>query len=115
MHAFVKSLPGMRQPWVFYRYILREVMSPFVGAAVFFLFVLLMFQVIKLSEVFVVHRVSGYSVIALLSSLALTFTPVILPIAFLLAVLLGFGRLSADSEVLAMRASGLSVYSMLKP
>src|SRR5690606_12148647 len=64
---------------------------------------------------FVVHNVSGYSVLTLMSYLALTFTPVIFPIAFLLAVLLGFGRLSTDSEVLAMRAAGVSVYSMLTP
>lgn len=102
-------------PWTFYRYILDETVRPFIGAAVFFLFVLLMFQVIRLSDTFIVHNASGYSVLALMSYLALTFTPVIIPIAFLLAVLLGFGRLSTDSEVLAMRAAGMSVYSMLAP
>jgi lipopolysaccharide export system permease protein len=102
-------------PWMFYRYILDETARPFFGAAVFFLFVLLMFQVIRLSDTFIVHNASGYSVLALMSYLALTFTPVIIPIAFLLAVLLGFGRLSTDSEVLAMRAAGMSVYSMLAP
>lgn len=105
----------MRHPWTFYSYILSEVFRPFVGAVVFFLFVLLMFQVIRLSEMFVVHDVSGYSIVMLLGYLALTFTPVIVPIAFLLAVLLGFGRLSGDSEVLALRAAGMSVYAMLKP
>lgn len=104
-----------RLPWTFYRYILSETIKPFLGAAVFFLFVLLMFQVIRLADVFVVHNVSGFSILTLMGNLALTFTPVILPIAFLLAVLLGFGRLSTDSEVLAMRAAGVSVYSMLVP
>lgn len=105
----------IRLPWKFYRYILSETVSPFLGAAVFFLFVLLMFQVIRLADFFVVHNVSGYSILTLMSYLALTFTPVIFPIAFLLAALLGFGRLSTDSEVLAMRAAGVSVYSMLVP
>ena len=105
----------IRLPWTFYRYILGETVRPFLGAALFFLFVLLMFQVIRLADVFVVHNVSGYSILSLMGNLALTFTPVILPIAFLLAVLLGFGRLSTDSEVLAMRAAGMSVYSMLVP
>lgn len=104
-----------RLPWTFYRYILGETIRPFLGAAVFFLFVLMMFQVIRLADVFVVHNVSGYAILSLMSNLALTFTPVILPIAFLLAVLIGFGRLSTDSEVLAMRAAGMSVYSMLLP
>jgi len=112
-----ESLPRKRfaLPWTFYRYILDETVRPFLGAAVFFLFVLLMFQVIRLADTFVVHNASGYSVLTLMSYLALTFTPVIFPIAFLLAVLLGFGRLSTDSEVLAMRASGVSFYSMLVP
>lgn len=105
----------IKLPYTFYRYILDETIRPFLGAAMFFLFVLLMFQVIRLSDFFVVHNVSGYSILSLMSYLALTFTPVIIPIAFLLAVLMGFGRLSTDSEVLAMRASGVSVYSMLLP
>jgi lipopolysaccharide export system permease protein len=104
-----------RLPWTFYRYIAGETIRPFLGGAIFFLFVLMMFQVVRLSDFFVVHSVSGYSILMLMSYLALTFTPVIFPIAFLLAVLLGFGRLSTDSEVLAMRASGVSVYSMLVP
>jgi lipopolysaccharide export system permease protein len=104
-----------RQPWTLYRYIAGETLRPFIGCAVFFLFVLLMFQVIRLADVFVVHNVSGYTVILLMGYLALTFTPVIFPIAFLLAVLLGFGRLSTDSEVLAMRAAGMSVYTMVRP
>lgn len=104
-----------RQPWTIYRYIIGETIRPFAGAAVFFLFVLLMFQIIRLSDVIVVHNVSGYNVMMLLFYLALTFTPVIVPIAFLLAVLLGFGRLSSDGEVIAMRAAGVSVYTMAAP
>src|SRR5689334_5248629 len=108
-----KFLPKL--PWTIYRYILREVMHPFMGAAIFFLFVLMMFQVIRLADFFVLHNVSGYMILSLMSYMALTFTPVIFPIAFLLAVLMGFGRLSTDSEVLAIRAAGVSVYSMLAP
>jgi len=104
-----------KYPRTFYRYILAEVMKPFFGAAVFFLFVLMMFQVIRLADFFVVHKVSGFSILTLMSYLALTFTPIIIPIAFLLAVLLGFGRLSTDGEITAMRAAGLSIYSMLTP
>jgi len=104
-----------RQPWTLYRYILSEITRPFLGAAFFFTFVLMMFQVIRLSDFFIKQGVSGYSILVLLWYLLLTFTPVIFPIAFLLATLLGFGRLSGDGEVIAMRASGLSLYSMLVP
>ncbi len=105
----------LRAPWTFYRYILSEITRPFLGAAFFFLFVLMMFQMIRLADFFIQHNVSGFSVLLLLYYLSLTFIPIIFPIAFLLAVLLGFGRLSTDSEVLAMRASGVSIYSMLAP
>ncbi|MCO5142638.1 MAG: LPS export ABC transporter permease LptF [Oligoflexia bacterium] len=105
----------VRQPWVIYQYIFMEVSKPFLGAALFFLFVLMMFQVVKLSDFFIIHNVSGGSILYLLSYLSLTFTPVILPIAFLLAVLLGMGRLSTDSEILAMRSAGLSIYKMMVP
>lgn len=105
----------LRLPWTFYRYILSEVLKPFLGAMVFFLFVLMMFQVIRLADFFVIHNVSAISIFTLMSYLALTFTPIIIPIAFLLAVLLGFGRLSTDGEVTAMRTAGLSINSMLKP
>jgi lipopolysaccharide export system permease protein len=113
--ALGRLFPFLRLPWTIYRYILSEVSRPFLGATFFFTFVLMMFQVIRWSDFFVVHNVSGYSILTLMYYLLLTFTPVIFPIAFLLAVLLGFGRLSGDSEVLGMRAAGVSVYSMLMP
>lgn len=106
---------GRPIPWTIYRYIVSEVSRPFLGAAAFFLFVLLMFQVVRLADFFVIHNVSGFSILSLMGYLSLTFVPVIIPIAFLLAVLLGFGRLSADAEVMAMRAAGMSVNSLLVP
>lgn len=110
-----KLVPFLRLPYTLYGYILSEVSKPFLGATFFFTFVLMMFQVIRWSDFFVVHNVSGNAILTLMWYLLLTFTPVIFPIAFLLAVLLGFGRLSGDSEILGMRAAGLSVYSMLLP
>ena len=99
---------GFRVPWMMYKYILSEITRPFLGAAFFFTFVLMMFQVIRLSDFFIKQGVSGYSILVLMWYLLLTFTPVIFPIAFLLAVLLGFGRLSGDGEVIAMRSFGAS-------
>lgn len=111
----MRKISGRPVPWTFYGYILSEVMKPFFGAAAFFLFVLLMFQVIRLADFFIVHNVSALSIVGLMSYLSLTFLPIIIPIAFLLAVLMGFGRLSSDGEILAMRASGVSINSMLVP
>lgn len=108
-------LQVIRQPWTLYRYVWTEVSSPFLGGVLFFIFVLLMFQIIRLSDFLVVHSVSIDMIFRLMGYLIVSFLPVVVPIAFLLAVLVGFGRLSADSEVIAMRASGLSLYRLTAP
>ncbi len=104
-----------RPPLTLYRYILGEILLPFTGAVLFFVFVLLMFQIINLVDFFVVHKVSAYWVMQLLGFLSLSLLTPAIPIAFLLAVLLGIGRLSTDGEIMAMRASGLSSWAILKP
>ena len=43
------------------------------------------------------------------------FMVITLPLAFLMGILLAFGRLSADAEVIALKASGVSLQQMLKP
>ena len=43
------------------------------------------------------------------------FLEVTVPMAMLLAILIAFGRLSADSEMVALRSSGLSLYQLMPP
>ena len=47
----ISRIPFLRFPWMFYRYILSEIMRPFLGAIFFFTFVLMMFQVMLRSIV----------------------------------------------------------------
>ena len=110
-----KLSSATRLPFTLYRYIWQEVSVSFLGGVMFFLFVLLMFQIIRLSDFLVVHAVPIVMVLKLIGYLTLTFLPIVIPIAFLLAVLVGFGRLSVDSELIAMRASGLSLYRLIAP
>ena len=44
-----------------------------------------------------------------------TFLEITVPMAFLLAILLGLGRLSNDQEILAIKASGISPSQILWP
>src|SRR3954447_22344804 len=87
------------------RYVLGEVAAPFLGGMVFFIFLFLMFQLLKFAEFFIVHGVPGGVLGKMTLLLTLQFMPATLPIAFLIAVLVGFGRLSSDSELVAMKAS----------
>lgn len=96
-------------------YILSEVLGPFLGGIFFFTFVFLMFQALRLAEFFIVHGIPGPVIVQLTLLLALSFQPMALPIAFLIAVLVAFGRLSTDHELTAMKANGISVTRIAAP
>ncbi len=96
-------------------YVLSEIIGPFFGGVFFFLFIFLMFQILRLAEFFIVHGVSFLLLSKLTSLLLLSFLPFALPIAFLLSILIAFGRLSIDSELVALKASGISVLRLSAP
>ena len=97
------------------RYILGEVLGPFFGGILFFLFIFLMFQVLRLADFFIVHGVSFMTLVKLTSLLTMSFLPIAIPVAFLIAVLIAFGRLSSDSELVAMKANGFSLWRLAAP
>jgi LPS export ABC transporter permease LptF len=97
------------------RYIFGEVVGPFIGGTLFFLFIFLMFQVLRLADFFIVHGVSILILAKLTGLLMISFLPVALPVAFLIAVLMAFGRLSSDSELIAMKATGFSTVRLSIP
>jgi lipopolysaccharide export system permease protein len=103
------------RPRILNRYILSEVFGPLLGATLFFIFIFLMFQILRLSDLFIVHGVGVLTLFKLAFYMVFMFLPFVLPIAFLLAVLRAFGRLSADSEIAALKACGVGTAQMLKP
>src|SRR6202050_2141944 len=92
------------------RYISREVLShSFLGLAVF-TFVFFIPQLVRLMEIIVRHSSGSGSIgLLFLCSLApvLAFT---LPMATLVGVLIGLGRMSADSDIIALNASGIGFF-----
>jgi len=98
-----------------HRYILREISTPAILSLLIFTFVLLMGKIPKLAELIINKGVSALEIARLFSYLLPTFFSVTIPLSFLLGILLAFGRFSADSEFIAFKASGISLYSMVKP
>ena len=97
------------------RYILREIAVPFaLGVAVFTL-ILLIARILKLVEMVVNRGVPLLEVIKLFSYILPAFLEVTVPMALLLGVLVAFGRLSSDSEITALKTSGVSLYQLVRP
>ncbi len=97
------------------RYILREILVPFgLGLAVFTL-ILLIARILKLVEMVVNRGVPLLEVLKLFSYILPAFLEVTVPMAVLLAVMVAFGRLSSDSEIVALKTSGVSLYQLTRP
>src|SRR5438876_6705015 len=100
------------------RYIFREILFPSLIALVALTFVAFLAfsrQIGWLLELIVRQSASMTEIWAIVSAIlpnVLTFT---IPMAVLVGILTGFGRISSDSEAIAFRASGLSMIRLLFP
>jgi len=91
------------------RYILGEILSHALIGGVIFTFVLFMKELPRILEM-VVHNSSTFvSVVKIILFTLPNMFMFTIPMAVLVGVLLGFSRLAADSEVIAMRASGMGI------
>ncbi|NLH49431.1 MAG: LPS export ABC transporter permease LptF [Myxococcales bacterium] len=98
-----------------FRYMLLEVLGPFAIGLVILTFVLLMFQLLKLTELIVSYGVGLGDVGRILVYIFPPFFTFTVPMSFLLAVLMAVSRLSSDSELTAMKAGGISLYQIYPP
>ena len=97
------------------RYLISEILPPFFFGLLAFTFILLITRIVKLIELVVTRGVPLVQTFQLFSLILPTFLELTVPMAFLLAILLGLGRLASDAELLAMKASGISPMQILRP
>jgi lipopolysaccharide export system permease protein len=102
-------------PKIIYRYILREISYPFLMILFVLTFVLIMGKLLQLMDLMVNKGVSFFDILKLFLLLFPSFLIFTIPISFLVSILIGLGRLSADNEITIFKASGLSLYQMLYP
>ncbi|HSS43979.1 MAG TPA: LptF/LptG family permease, partial [Thermoanaerobaculia bacterium] len=97
------------------RSVLREIWPPFLLGFFAYTFVLLVRTIYFLADFFVRRSASFWEVSRLLV-LSLPWIVVLtLPMAFLLGVLIGVGRLAGDSELVALRACGVGPEGLYRP
>ncbi|HTK81382.1 MAG TPA: LptF/LptG family permease [Bacteroidota bacterium] len=96
-----------------YFYILRSHIAPFVLSFVILMFIFLLQFLMKAMEQ-LVGKGLGFWVIGELIALSLSWMVVLaVPMSVLVATLMAFGKLSAQHEITAMKAGGLSLYRMM--
>ncbi len=96
-------------------YLIRELLKPVAVSLILFTFILLVGNLVKLADLLVNKGVSGLHILHLFALLIPTLLSYTVPMAVLTGTLLTFGRLSSDREILAMRASGISLFALSLP
>ncbi len=99
---------------IFTRYILKEVISHGLIGATVFTFVIFTRDVSRILELVVRNSAPLPSVAELFFLTLPTALTVTIPMSVLVGILIGLSRLAADSEVTAMRASGIGVSRFVK-
>jgi lipopolysaccharide export system permease protein len=97
------------------RYFFTEMIPPFILNIVFFTFVFLMAKILDITKMIVNYKISISSIFLLLLYSIPHFLEFVIPLSIMMSILLTFLRLSADNEIVALKAGGLSVYSLLQP
>jgi len=97
------------------RYIVRELISPFLFGGSLFTFFLVIDRIYHLTDLVITKGVPFYLVIQLLAYMLPSFLAHTLPMALLVAVLLAGGRLAGDLEIVACKAAGISVLRLFRP
>ena len=96
-------------------YIVEEMLAPTAIGLLVFTFVLLIDQIPRLLAVLVARSADLETIVRVFVNLLPSILAVTIPMAFLLGVLLAFGRMASDSEIVALRAVGVSPARLLGP
>lgn len=96
------------------RYIFKQFIPPFIFGLLIFTFSVTINRILLLTQM-VLNKGVGIAAVLELASLTIPdFMIITLPISFLLAVLTVFGKMTQDNEIMALKASGISVFKLTK-
>lgn len=97
------------------RYVIREIIPPFLIALLVFTFILIIPFIIELAEQMIAKGVPWGTLLQLMGTLVPGVAALTIPMALLIGILVAMGRLSADREVVVLMACGVSPYRLLQP
>jgi lipopolysaccharide export system permease protein len=100
---------------IFTRYILRECLTYFGVILLAFTGILLTIRMLRFASLIINKGVEVEQIALVFVSIIPSFLEIALPLAVLLGVMLAFARFSGDSEIVVIRASGISITQLIKP
>jgi len=98
-----------------YRYIINEIWPTFLASLFVFVFIMVAARMLSITELIVTRGVRVTQVIGMVVYLLPDILTFALPAVTLMSVVVAFLRLSVDSEIIALKSSGISLYQMLPP
>ncbi len=110
--AIIYILPAMK---ILNRYILQEHIPPFIFAVFLITFLLVLELIPRIVEMVIDKDLSVWIVLELIFLNLAWMVALSVPMAVLVATLLTFGRLTADSEIVAIKTSGVNLLRILIP
>ncbi len=93
----------------------KEIAAPTLIAFLILTFVVFTREFGRLAEMLIRKDASALIILEVILSLLPSILIFTFPLSFLIGALIGFSRLSSDSEIVAMQAGGISPYEMLRP
>lgn len=97
------------------KYVIREVLGPLTLGFLVYTFLLLMQFLFRSADMIIRREVPAAQVGKLLLFTLPNIVVLTIPMALLFGVLVAIGRLAADSELVAMRSNGISLYALARP
>lgn len=97
------------------KYLMRELIAPFFITLVTITFVLLLDEIINLLNL-IIEKNLDFATIVNIFGLALPFLLALsIPMSVLMSTILAFGRLSVDSEIIAIKSGGINIFKLVRP
>ena len=100
---------------IIHKYIIKEILGPFLIGIVIFTFILLVSNLIRLTEMIVAKGAGFAEVSKLFLGIIPAFLSLTLPMAFLLGIMIALGRLSSENEISALKSSGIGIGQIYRP
>lgn len=101
--------------WILRKYAIREMVVPTVLSLVTITFILIIGIINDMVQVLLMPGVETGAVLEVLLDMLPSVLVFATPMALLIGVLIGVGRMTLDREVLAIRAHGLNLFSVFSP